>query len=497
MTFDNKPIRAEYNAECREWLFSVVDACGVLTGSGNPRHYWTVFKGRLLKEGNQTVTKCERLKLIAPDGKMRETDALTAKDLIELSKRIKSPRLDAFIEWLGAYGVASGKFVLKHKDIEVLEVELDGTGVISTFGKLLNEAHLPVGTAGKRGVDYGSIKDWWNGRAIPASRDGIRDLLDPLDISFPQQLLDKSFGLSLSDQYWICPQNTDLRWAEINFFHNTFSEDVGNLLLKKLDWDGLDTSAISLVSPDNTSDGVLKKRWKIIGGKRYLIKGGSGSNNQEVANEVLASRICKRLGIPFVNYEIIELDGKKYSACEDFITGDTELVAAWHIKQLIKKDNNTSDYESMIAKAEELAIKDVRFRIDQMLTLDFIIVNVDRHYNNFGFIRDANTLEWLSVAPIYDSGTSMWCREPEGAIRAADASIESKPFRSKHIKQIELVKDFSWLNLDALDGIEDEYAKILAETVTDVSSSAKRNKKLCAALTARIRLLKGIVTKGN
>jgi hypothetical protein len=83
-----------------------------------------------------------------------------------------------------------------------------------------------------------------------------------------------------------------------------------------------------------------------------------------------------------VQYEIIELDGKKYSACEDFITGDTELVTAWHIKQLNKKDNNTSDYESLIAKAEELGIKDVRLRIDQMLTLDFIIVNVDRHYES-------------------------------------------------------------------------------------------------------------------
>ncbi|MDR0751237.1 MAG: HipA domain-containing protein [Christensenellaceae bacterium] len=496
--FNGKPIRAEYSAERREWLFSVVDACGILSESDNPRRYWSDLKRHVANEANELYAKIVQLKMTSTaDGKKYNSDVLTASDLIKLCKRIKSPHLDAFIEWLGSYSGSSRNFVLKHKNIDVLELELDTTGSISTFGTLLNEEHLPVGTIGKEGVDYDSIREWWKSRAIPASRDGIRDLLDPLDISFPQQLLDKSFGLSLSDQYWICPQNAELKWADVNFFYNAFSEDVGNLLFGKLDWDGLDTSAISLVSPDNTSDGVLKKKWKIINGKRYLIKGGSSLNNQEVANEVLSSRICKRLGIPFVNYEVMEFDDKKYSVCEDFITSDTELVTAWHIKQLIKKDNNTSDYDSIIAKAEEFGIKDVRRRIDMMIALDFIIVNTDRHYNNFGFIRDANTLEWLSVAPIYDSGSSMWCRVADDTIRAADISIASKPFRSKHIKQIELVKDFSWLNLDALDGIEKEFAKILKEVCGDGQSVKIRNDRLCYALSARIKLLKGIVDKRN
>jgi hypothetical protein len=249
------------------------------------------------------------------------------------------------------------------------------------------------------------------------------------------------------------------------------------------------------MSPDNTSDGVLKKKWKIIDGKRYLIKGSSKPFKQEVANEILASKVCARLGIPFIEYTATVIDGETYSLCEDFINAQTELVTAWHIKNLIKKDNSTSDYESFVRKVESLGIKDVRLRIDQMLVLDFIIANIDRHYNNFGLIRDANTLEWLSVAPIYDSGTSMWCREAEGKIRAADVSIESKPFRAKHIKQIELVKDFSWLNLDTLDEIDKEYASILSEAIPDGSTSEVRSSRLCAALAARIRILKDIVRK--
>jgi hypothetical protein len=247
-----------------------------------------------------------------------------------------------------------------------------------------------------------------------------------------------------------------------------------------------------LFSPDNTSDGVLKKKWKIIDGKRCLIKGGTLPNNQEVANEVLAARICKRLGIPFVDYFVLEIDGVRYSVCEDFITGDTELMPAWRIKSLFKKANNTSDYDAFITEVEKFGISDARLRIDMMLTLDFIIANTDRHYNNFGVVRDANTLKWLSVAPIYDSGTSMWCKEPLGAMNAESLQIESKPFRSRHDKQIKLVKDFSWLNLEALDGIENEYAEIL-DLVSDPQGLELRNKKLCMTLRKRIELLKSIV----
>ncbi|MDR2047572.1 MAG: hypothetical protein LBP79_06760 [Clostridiales bacterium] len=204
------------------------------------------------------------------------------------------------------------KYILKHKDIAVVEVELDDSGSISAFGAVCAEEHLPVGTVSKKGIDFSGIKEWWNGRAIPASREGLKELLDALNMHLPQELLDKSFGLSLSDQYWICPASESVKWSEVNFFYNNFSEDVGNLLFSKIE--AQDLNAISLFSPDNTSDGVLKKKWKIVGGKRCLIKGGSGDFRQKIANEVLASRICERLEIPYTNYEIVEVDGDKYSS---------------------------------------------------------------------------------------------------------------------------------------------------------------------------------------
>ncbi|MCL2318259.1 MAG: HipA domain-containing protein [Methanomassiliicoccaceae archaeon] len=390
---------------------------------------------------------------------------------------------------------AGKNYVLKHKDKDVLEIELSYYGMISSLGRTLNAEHLPVGTADRNGVNIATIRKWWERRSIPAGREGVRDLLENLDMMDSQQLLEKSLGISLSDQYWICPRNADLKWKDVNFFHNQFSEEIGKMLFGNRRMKG--PKAIGLISPDSTTDGALKKKWTIIDGKRCLIKGGTPPFRQEVANEVLASRICERLGIPYVNYEIIKLKSRRYCVCEDFIADDTELVTAWHISNLIKADGGTTDYESFVSKAEELGIKDARKRIDMMIVLDFIIVNTDRHYNNFGLVRNADTLEWLSVAPIYDSGTSMWHNTLSSEMDAEDADLESRTFMSKHIKQIKLVKDLSWLDLDKLDGIENEYAKMLNDSVSDPSELTARNRRLCSELRRRIELLGTLTANGT
>ncbi|MCL2234356.1 MAG: HipA domain-containing protein [Firmicutes bacterium] len=465
--------------------------------------------GSLFGKSKSTIN--ERLKNVFDDGELIESKVMTKFGFSEFSRqrptqhynldavialgsRFKSKYLAHFAEWADSIVQKSKpikKFVLKHKDVDVVEIELNSSGGIEVVGKLINEKHLPVGVSIGSQSRESSLQNWWKDRSIPASREGVREMLEALEMYLPQQLLDRSLGLSLSDQYWICPVNTDTKWANVNFFYNEFSEDVGNLLFRKTQVG--DSSAISLRSPDNTSDGVLKKKWKIIDGKRCLIKGGSRKNfPQEVANEVLAARICERLGIPFVDYWIIDIDDDKYSVCEDFINGDTELVPAWRVKQLLEKSNNISDYDNLIAKFEEFGIVNARLKVDMILTLDFIIANEDRHYNNFGLIRDANTLEWLSIAPVFDSGTAMWCKDEHEAIYA-DGSLESKPFRSRHDKQIKLVKDFSWLNLNALDGIEKVYENLLRQIVADESRYENRIEKLCLALRRRIEILREIV----
>lgn len=102
--FENQPIRAAWDSEQEEWYFSIVDVIKVLTGSPNPQTYWRVMKKRLKDEGNETVTNCNGLKMVAADGKRRMTDVATTEQLLRLIQSIPSPKAEPFKLWLAQVG---------------------------------------------------------------------------------------------------------------------------------------------------------------------------------------------------------------------------------------------------------------------------------------------------------------------------------------------------------------------------------------------------------
>lgn len=98
--FEEKKVRTVWDEEQEKWYFSIVDVCGVLTDSPNPRNYWKVLKHRLIQEGNETVTNCNQLKLKAEDGKMRQTDVADTEQLFRLIQSIPSPKAEPFKLWM-------------------------------------------------------------------------------------------------------------------------------------------------------------------------------------------------------------------------------------------------------------------------------------------------------------------------------------------------------------------------------------------------------------
>ena len=105
--FDNKKVRSQYDAEKEMWYFSIVDVVGFLTEQptlDRARNYWKVLKSRLIKEGNETVTNCNQLKLEAEDGKLRLTDVGNVKDIFRLIQSIPSPKAEPFKQWLAKVG---------------------------------------------------------------------------------------------------------------------------------------------------------------------------------------------------------------------------------------------------------------------------------------------------------------------------------------------------------------------------------------------------------
>ena len=116
------------------------------------------------------------------------------------------------------------------------------------------------------------------------------------------------------------------------------------------------------------------------------------------------------------------------------------------------------DYEDYIIILESNGIKDARAKIENMYILDFLIMNEDRHLNNFGIIRDVNTLKWIKCAPIFDNGCSLWFDENDMYV---GEFFLTKPFEEYEKKQLNLIKNIDWFDIEKLDGFTFEVKEIL------------------------------------
>lgn len=375
------------------------------------------------------------------------------------------------------------RYTLMQKDYKVMELTIsdDCTQIIG-IGTIYDDRRIPVGMS----MPFQkAMNHWWHRRAIPASRSGLSQALRTLHLHAPEELLTKCFGLSLSDQYWVKPENVDVTWEDVNFFDHPFSEDVGNILFGNKPV----SSSFSMMSPDGSVNGWLKKKWKIIGGKRCLLKGGSNFWS-EPFGEVIAARIADRLEISHTAYWL-GYEGKHHapvSVCKDFITRDTELVEAGAIAGTLERQPEESKYAHFCRCCEALHIPDYERSLDEMLVLDYLIANQDRHMGNFGAVRNADTLEYLGMAPLFDCGTSLRYDTPDVYIEP-DINVESQPFCSFHDEQIRLVQHPERFDLSALQGIDMEINTLLADERARAYISSNRAEKIVQVVMTRIKML--------
>lgn len=205
---------------------------------------------------------------------------------------------------------------------------------------------------------------------------------------------------------------------------------------------------------------------------------------------MIASKIMKRLDILHVPYTVIWQNGKPYSVCEDFVTTDTELISAWRMIQLRPKANHENGYLHFVNICKEAGVPDVTASLDRMIVLDYLIANEDRHMNNFGLLRDADTLEWIDFAPIFDSGTSLGYNTATPHLASYDATC--KPFKKLHGEQLKLVSSFDWINFAKLDGLQEEIEAILSDERVQECIDTERRKAIITGIMKRIDQLRKI-----
>ena len=391
------------------------------------------------------------------------------------------------------------KCILMNKNTEIAILEYNE--VLSGFDRIyeivdINYAPLILKSYYEEDKDelffLRKLDDWFKGRGIPSWRDKLDLLLHRLNVQTTSELLDKAFGLSLSDQYWIKPCDLNIKYDDINFFDNDF--DYSEFMEASL---SLNSKTIqsenSLKTPNNTTDGMLKKAWIIEDGIRYLLKGGYKNEILQPFNEVLASEICRRLGFNHITYTLDTYKDMVVSKCPCFINKDTELITAYQIKNNMIRHDNLEDYEDYVKVLGDHNIKDARIKLENMYILDFLIMNEDRHLSNFGIIRDVNTLEWVDVAPIFDNGMSLnipYYNEEEVIISGHGRLFyEVKSFD----EIIQVVKDIKRIDISKLDGIVEWFDELLHKYQAITNMSDTRINRLCILLNRQINKLKEII----
>lgn len=392
------------------------------------------------------------------------------------------------------------KCVLMNKNTKVLIAEYN---TVSKFFdqilEIINIDYVPY--ALKNSYDKNNYNDdlfriglseWFKDRGIPSWRDRLDLLLHRLNVETTTELLDKAFGLSLSHQYWIKPYDLDVKYDDINFFDHDF--DYSEFMEASL---SLNSKTIqsekSLKTPNNTTDGMIKKAWIIENGTRYLLKGGYRNEILQPFNEVLASEICKRLDFNHVEYTLDTYKDMVVSKCPCFINKDTEIITASQIKSCMERYDSIKDYEEYIKVLENHNINNVREKLENMYILDFLIMNEDRHLNNFGIIRDVNTLEWIDVAPIFDNGQSLSIQDynEEELVISGQGRLfyEIKSFD----EIIKIVKNIKRIDVSKLDGIVEWFDDLLRKYKNITNISDRRINRLCILLNRQIDKLTELI----
>jgi len=246
------------------------------------------------------------------------------------------------------------------------------------------------------------IIKWLSNRVIPKNRAFVDEILKTfgLSVNDTKGIIDICLGLSLNDSYWVTPVEFDGKFVDYNLFENPFSEALSLVAYTGV---GSAEKAFS-TSPEFTTNGMLRKAWRHIENDGiYLYKGGTeGAANagNEPYSEFYACQIAKAMGLNCIEYDLENWKGILASKCRLFTDINTAFVP---ISRLIKDRTlkNALDYYAGLGKPfyDDLC---------SMLVFDAVIYNEDRHFGNFGILRDNHTGRIIKPAPIFDNGLSLF-----------------------------------------------------------------------------------------
>lgn len=358
---------------------------------------------------------------------------------------------------------------IKHKDEIVAYIQTEENYSKITQIKLINPEIAPF--LGNFTIENANV--WWSNRPVSSRRSDIMELLEKSNSSNVNEYMIKHNGLSLTDCYWISA-DASLKWDDVNLFN--LNENMNVAVISQ-----------SLFNANASLNGQMKKHWMFEDGKIRLFKQSDLAFGQQNVNELIATEFHKKQnnGIEFVSYDILKSDtGEQYayaSKCDSFCSEQLELVSAYEVIKSAKKRNDVSSYEQLINVCVQNGLNEYELRnyLEYLIQTDFILDNKDRHLTNIAVLRNSDTLEFVKMSPIYDTGNSMYYDTSHILNRYEHLSREIFSFTSNFANSLKNMQQTNIINPKLILNTEELYSLLTRFNIPEVRKNIiLRNYKL-------------------
>lgn len=289
-------------------------------------------------------------------------------------------------------------FILKHKNENCGIISIDTSdGSMDQFSSIKKSIAPFLGDPTRE-----LMKKWWAARCVPATRKSMQEIIRLADCGTSGEYLAKNLALSMTDCYWICPADAELRWHDVDLRYS------GKIMGGKVPYHNA-----SSYDPNASLTGQMEKYWDLTGKVPFLVKTAGTHYGQQAVNELFATCLHEYQDtcFPYVKYSVRETaDNDLQSVCAAFTSENVEFVPAMEILDSEKIPNDEPLYDAYIriCASHGLDLGYMSDYMDYQTLSDFVISNTDEHMMNFGIVRDPDTLNFIDAAPIFDSGNSMF-----------------------------------------------------------------------------------------
>lgn len=366
------------------------------------------------------------------------------------------------MEKIKRFEKSSKTYILKNKDIDVLKfdyikkIDKTAVGEYPSYEikhiKILNDDLLPKGYP--KTVDSSRLKEWLTRRRIPRNRKNMEEVLTHAfkEFQFDKtnflNYVDISFGLSLNDSYWVVPEDgNEYKWKDYNLYQNKFSEILSLVAFGEK---GLSQQEGIRTSPEYTTDGMLAKCWTVINNEICLLKKSSEHYETEAYTEYYMAQIAEVMGFDHINYDIIKFHDNIVSSCKLFTN---EKIGFVPMSYCLEKSDTFKEGGRLLEAVTKIMGKTA---VEDIMVLDSLIYNTDRHLGNYGMLINNDTGQYISAAPIFDNGNSILSliknkpvdevfKQYTSRIGVDFDTLSNNFVQERHKKGLEKLKEFKFI----------------------------------------------------